>query len=44
MKLQKHCRLLFILPFLVLSLIPIQSAVAQHGKAWRIREKGAYNL
>ena len=40
MKLQKHCILLFILPFLVLSLIPIQSAVAQQEKSDDTESKG----
>ena len=44
MKLQKHCILLFILPFLVLSLIPIQSAVAQQEKSDDTEKKGSYHL
>ena len=40
MKLQKHYILLFILPFLVLSLIPIQSAVAQQEKPDESERKG----
>ena len=40
MKLQKHCVLLFILSFLVLSLIPMQSAVAQQEKPDKTERKG----
>ncbi len=40
MKLQKHCVLLFILSFLVLSLIPMQSAVAQQDRADETERKG----
>lgn len=40
MKLQRHCVLLFILSFLVLSLIPMQSAVAQQDRADETERKG----
>ncbi len=40
MKLQKYCVLLFILSFLVLSLIPMQSAVAQQEKPDETERKG----
>lgn len=40
MKLQRHCVLLFILSFLVLSLIPMQSAVAQQDRADETQRKG----
>ena len=40
MKLQRHCVLLFILSFLVSSLIPMQSAVAQQEKPDKTERKG----
>lgn len=40
MKLQRHCVLLFILSFLVLSLIPMQWAVAQQEKPDKTERKG----
>ena len=40
MKLRRHCVLLFILSFLVLSLIPMQWAVAQQEKPDKTERKG----